>query len=42
MKGLGDLPTDALDTAYGLHIEFLWWELDGGVAGMDTGKLDML
>ena len=42
MQRLGNLTGDALDAANGLYIKFLRRELDGGVARMHTGKLDML
>ena len=42
MKFLCNLSTDALDAPDRLNIEFLRWELDGGITAVDTGKLDML
>ncbi len=42
MEFLGNLTADALHTAHGLNIEFLWRELYCSVAGVYTGKLDML
>ena len=38
----GNLAADALDAAHRLHIQLLWRELDSGVTGMHSGKLDML
>ena len=38
---LGNLTRDTLDAAHGLHIEFLRWELDGGIARVDTSELNM-
>ena len=42
MQFLGNHLADTLDAADGLTIQFLWRELDGGIARMDTGKLDVL
>ena len=39
---LGYLAADALDAAHGLHVELLRRELDGGVARVHAGKLDVL
>jgi hypothetical protein len=41
-NSLSDLTADALDAAHGLDIQFLRRQLEGGVAGVDTGKLDVL
>ena len=41
MQFLCYLLAHALDSAHGLAIEFLRRELDGGVTGVYTGKLDM-
>ena len=32
VQGLGNLTRDTLDAAHGLHIEFLRWELNRGIA----------
>ena len=42
MEGRSYLLAYALDTAHGLNIQLLGRELDGGVARVNTGKLDML
>ena len=42
MEGRSYLLAYALNTAHGLNIQLLGRELDGGVARVNTGKLDML
>ena len=42
MEGRSYLLAYALDTAHGLNIQLLGRELDGGVARVNTSKLDML
>ena len=42
MQGFCDTSGYLLDAAHGLHIELLRRELDSRVAGVDTGKFDML
>ena len=41
-KFAGNLTGNLLDAAHRLHIEFLRGELDGGIARMHAGELDML
>ena len=42
MQRLSYLARDALDAAHRLHIELLRRELYGGIARVNTGKLDVL
>ena len=42
MQRLGNLTGYTLDTAHSFHIQFLRWELNGGITRVNTSKLNML
>ena len=42
MQLFGYLTANAFNSAYRFYVNLLWRELDGGIARVNTGKLDVL